>query len=88
MSAFTLDPLSTALVLIDLQEGIVSLPVVPRSGEEVSVIVPPWDSTDSRLSASPRPRWPDALVVTNGSNRRSRTSAGSPEPVSVTFSNP
>ncbi|PHI95472.1 hydrolase [Parasaccharibacter apium] len=31
----TLDPHRTALILIDLQEGIVSLPTAPRSGAEV-----------------------------------------------------
>ncbi len=31
----TLDPRTTALVLIDLQNGIVSMPVAPRTGQEV-----------------------------------------------------
>lgn len=31
----TLDPKRTALVLIDLQQGIVGMPLAPRSGEEV-----------------------------------------------------
>ena len=31
----TLDPATTALILIDLQQGIVNLPLAPRSGVEV-----------------------------------------------------
>src|SRR3954465_13874011 len=33
--ALVLDPKRTALVLIDLQNGIVSMPLAPRSGAEV-----------------------------------------------------
>lgn len=35
--AFLLDPAETALVLIDLQHGIVGLPLAPRSGQTVAV---------------------------------------------------
>ena len=35
MTPLVLDPATTALVLIDLQQGITSLPVTPRSGAEV-----------------------------------------------------
>jgi nicotinamidase-related amidase len=35
LNALTLDPRTTALVLIDLQKGIVAMPVAPRSGAEV-----------------------------------------------------
>jgi nicotinamidase-related amidase len=35
MNTLSIDPSTTALVLIDLQQGIVALPVAPRSGAEV-----------------------------------------------------
>jgi nicotinamidase-related amidase len=35
MDFLSIDPSTTAMVLIDLQQGIVSLPVEPRSGTEV-----------------------------------------------------
>jgi nicotinamidase-related amidase len=35
MTALTLDAATTALVVIDLQQGIVAMPTVPRSGSEV-----------------------------------------------------
>jgi len=46
-------------------------------------MLPPSDSITERQIESPRPR-PVGLVVTNASNRRSRSSAGTPGPWSAT----
>ena len=54
----------------------------PRRGSDSSSSRPPCSSTIRRLIESPSPEPRPTLVVTNGSNRRSRTSGATPGPSS------
>jgi nicotinamidase-related amidase len=56
MASLTLDPRKTALVLIDLQQGIVGRPCAPHSGPEVV-------QNAARLAANFHPDFKDALNV-------------------------
>src|SRR5437660_5025103 len=79
-------PVAYGIIVVDDQDGRHGSSIsktVPEGVEETRRASPPWARAISRAIASPSPV-PSARAVANGSNNRSRMSAGTPGPVSLT----